>query len=213
MGKHIREDGLIEYTGFWWKLALPELLLPVHLAVAVLIAIWGAMRFGTGLWRVGAGTVVGLAIWTLFEYAMHRWLLHHTRNPILRRIFWKALHAEHHGYRRMEDPDHHGVHVAIILPVFGAVAGTVALASSTGWGPSILAGWVAGYFVYEALHWVFHSGRRGRGLGSSRWVRGLWDAHTIHHLQRIDRNYGFVTLFWDRVFGTFAAADPPSRQS
>jgi sterol desaturase/sphingolipid hydroxylase (fatty acid hydroxylase superfamily) len=67
--------------------------------------------------------------------------------------------------------------------------------------PAILAGWLLGYALYEALHWLFHSGVSG--LRRMRPIRRLWEAHTVHHLQQLSANYGFITVFWDRRFGTY----------
>lgn len=205
MPKAVREDGFIEYTGLWWKFALPQVLLAVHLGVVGLLCAWSAARFGAWTWNIALGVGIGYLVWTFFEYVLHRWLLHHTRRPLLRKIFWKALHAEHHGYRRMRDPDHHGVHVLIVLPIVGVAAGGVALFTATGWGPAVLAGWFLGYCAYEALHWLFHAGDPQRGFGRLPFIRHLWLAHTVHHLYRIRTNYGFVSLFWDRCFGTYVA--------
>jgi hypothetical protein len=40
------------------------------------------------------------------------------------------------------------------------------------------------------------------GLGRVPFIRHLWEAHTVHHLQAITANYGFIGMFWDRRFGT-----------
>lgn len=201
MSKHVRDDGVVEYSGLYWMLALPHVVLPVIGAIIAGLLLWASRRPGSGWTSLTVGPALGLAAWTLFEYAFHRWLLHHTRHRVLRELFWKRLHAEHHGYRRMQDPDHHAVHLCIALPIVGVLVGLVGLSTSSAWGPSILAGWLLGYGLYEALHWLFHSGepRPGGGL----LIRPLWEAHTVHHLQQISANYGFITMFWDRRFGTY----------
>lgn len=205
MGKTLRDDGFLEYSGLWWALALPQVVLGITLSVVGLLSWWALERFGAGGgWRLGAGLALGLACWTLFEYGMHRWLLHDTRHPWRRRIFWKGLHAEHHGYRSMADPDPHAVHPVLIVPLFALLSGAVVLATEGGWGPALLAGWIVGYGLYEGLHWLFHTGDAGHTrLGRLPVVRGLWEAHTVHHLHKVDRNYGFVTRFWDRLLGTY----------
>jgi len=111
-------------------------------------------------------------------------------------------------YRQMKDPDHHGTHLAISLPIVLLLVGSVGLATESGWGLAILAGWILSYWVYEALHWLFHSGDPGRGLGKFPPVHRLWAAHTVHHLHHANKNYGFVTVFWDKCFGTYL---PPEK--
>jgi len=205
-GRHTREDGFIIYNGFWWKLALPQVILIAHLSVVALVSYWSAVR-STLAWKVvPAGIILGWFVWTLFEYIFHRWLLHHMKYRLLRKIFWQGLHREHHMYRQMQDPDHHGIHVAISLPVILSVVAVVAVSSDGGFELAIAAGWVLGYCSYEALHWLFHSGEPVAATGGVSLFRSLLDAHTVHHLRRADTNYGFVTMFWDRRFGTFLAA-------
>lgn len=204
-GKHTREDGFIIYNGFWWKLALPQVILIANLGVVALVSYWAAIR-STLAWRVvPAGIILGWFVWTLFEYIFHRWLLHHTQYRLLRKIFWQGLHREHHMYRQMQDPDHHGIHIASSLPVILGVVAAVAVSADGGFELAIAAGWVLGYCSYEALHWLFHSGESATGSGWMSLFGSLWDAHTVHHLRRADTNYGFVTMFWDRRFGTFWA--------
>ncbi len=209
MGKRIGPDGVCLYHGVWWKLALPWVILPVHLALAAAVAALACARAEVP-WRVvPAGVGAGWVLWTLFEYALHRWVLHHTRTPLLRRLFWQALHREHHAYRTMHDPDHHGVHVAVSVPSVALVAGVVHAAGGGGFALAVTAGWLLGYCGYEALHWLFHSTEADSSAVAWRPLRSLWDAHTHHHLRRADTNYGFVTQFWDRRFGT--AGDAPRK--
>jgi dihydroceramide fatty acyl 2-hydroxylase len=212
MGKRVREDGSIEYSGFYWTLALPTVVIPAMLAIIAGILLWATKRSGGRWTALLPGVILGLAAWTLFEYAFHRWLLHHTRHRLLRELFWKRLHAEHHGYHRMRDPEHRAVHPLITLPVAGALVGTIELTTVSAWGPAILAGWLLGYCLYEALHWLFHSGEPYTGPGRVPFVHQLWEAHTVHHLQEITANYGFTSMFWDRCFGTYQPLGPAGHE-
>jgi len=208
MGKRVRPDGSIEYGGLYWALALPIVVIPAFLAIVTGLLRWASRRSDGNWTTLLPGVILGLAAWTLFEYAFHRWLLHHTRYRLLRELFWKRLHAEHHGYSRMRDLEHRAVHPLITFPVVGVLVGGVGLATASAWGPAILAGWLLGYAMYEALHWLFHSGEPFSGLGRVSVVRRLWEAHTAHHLQEITANYGFITMFWDRRFGTYRPLAP-----
>ena len=153
--------------------------------------------------------IVGWALWTFFEYILHRWLLHHTRNRVLRFIFWDGAHREHHAYTAMKDPHHHGVHCALTLPLaLVLVWGSAELDP----GPLLVAlcsGWILGYWSYEALHWMFHA-QTGEGrILRLTLFRRLYEAHAVHHLRQANRNYGFVTRFWDRAFGTDCGSSLP----
>ncbi len=208
MGKRFRDDGSIEYRGLYWTLALPAVVIPAVLVIIAGLLLWSSRRPGGRWTTLLPGVILGLAAWTLFEYAFHRWLLHHTRYRLLRELFWKRLHAEHHGYRRMRDPEHRAVHPIITFPVVGVLVGGVGRTTVSAWAPAILAGWLLGYTLYEALHWLFHSGESFSGLRQVPVVRRLWEAHTAHHLQEITANYGFISMFWDRRFGTYRPLAP-----
>jgi len=156
---------------------------------------------------IAVGGLLGVCLWTLFEYVFHRWLLYHKRFRLLRKLFWNGMHREHHMYLHMKDPDHHGVHVAISLPIAPLLVSGVGIATTSGWGLAIVAGWLLGYCLYEVLHWLFHSGHLERGLGKFPPIRRLWAAHIVHHLHCADKNYGFITLFWDKRFHTYLPLD------
>ncbi len=206
-GKYINDDRAVVYNGFWWKLALPVVILSINLGIVAGTCAWATSRPGGGWSVLSVGVLFGLLVWTLFEYVLHRWLLHHKRHPLLRKIFWSGFHREHHMYLQMKDPDHHGIHIAITFPIILLLLGAVGFATESGWGLAILAGYLLGYCAYEAFHWLVHSGDLERGLGKFPPLHRLWAAHTVHHLHRADTNYGFITLFWDKRFHTYLPTD------
>jgi sterol desaturase/sphingolipid hydroxylase (fatty acid hydroxylase superfamily) len=212
--RRARADGFVEYTGAWWKLALPLPILAVHLAVVASLCVWARLREPARWSALAAGVGLGFVLWTAFEYALHRWLLHNTTVPVLKRWFWQALHKEHHGYRAMKDPDHHGVHLAITFPLVVVIVSVVWGCGGGAFALAVTAGWVFGYCAYEGLHWLFHAGEPGEGFGRLPWIRRLWELHAVHHLHRADVNYGFVTSVWDALLGTRATkpeSDPAAR--
>jgi len=203
-GRTIDQDGHVVYSGMWWALALPGVILTVNglLAVATL----GLAYFGRelGLGKLGLGVLAGFAVWTLFEYLLHRFVLHHTRIGILRRVFWRALHQEHHEVPGMREPDYHSIHLAISLPALLLVVVVTALASRTGHPLAIAGGWCLGYCAYEWIHMVIHTQEPGERALRVPFLGFLYRTHTMHHFENASRNYGFSTTFWDRVFGSFS---------
>ncbi len=121
---------------------------------------------------------LGLAVWTLVEYAVHGWLSHRFRTPV------GALHFEHHRDARR---------------VFTSPTAWVPL---TGVAflllPAALAlGLFCGFLHYEYVHWRLHF----RTPKSAR-ERRLRVHHLAHHACDAKAYYGVTTRFWDRVFGT-----------
>ena len=158
---------------------------PPLILLAMLVAFEGG-----GLWSVPL-LAVGVAVWTLAEYLIHRFGFHHV--PGL-----KAMHLEHHA-----DPAGlHGSPTVVTVLVFGVLAflplwGLVGLAPAAG----LTAGVMLGYLAYVAVHYVVH---HAASLGPG-WLRGqmraLIRAHAVHHHQ-VRFNFGVTTTLWDRVFGT-----------
>jgi sterol desaturase/sphingolipid hydroxylase (fatty acid hydroxylase superfamily) len=197
----MREDGTIEYSSVWWAFALPRVILPLHLSIAAVLVGLGVRRQEGYLpWL---GIPLGLTIWSLFEYFLHRILLHDRKTPIVRKVFWEALHKEHHLLRTMRDPQHRGIHPVISVPIVLAVVLPIGYATTSGLPIATAGGWVLGYCGYEFCHWSFHAGDPDGLLGRLPPLRALRRAHEIHHLERPGMNYGFLTLLWDRVFRTY----------
>ena len=187
------------------------MILGVFVPVAAAAGVSAARRMAFAWGHLLAALLAGWVFWTIFEYALHRWVLHHTRRPWIRRVFWDALHKDHHGYKVMSDPDHHGVHIALTLPPVLLLA-VVASASPSGWMLAILSGWLVGYLCYESLHWLFHASSPMPCLVRFGPIARLLQIHTIHHLHHANMNYGFVTQFWDRQLGTAVMPEDAASQ-
>ena len=74
----------------------------------------------------------------------------------------------------------------------------------TGAALAVAAGFLVGYCQYETVHWLIHRVELARRFPHSRAVRRMLEIHEAHHWKHANRNFGFVTVFWDRVFGTYA---------
>jgi hypothetical protein len=150
--------------------------------------------------------ILGLVYANLFEYVMHRWLMHRLRG------FVKRDHMLHHSvfragrrYHVQQSEDRHfilfewwqgPVIVASHLPALWAIGSLI------GWPviwPSALA--LAAYFAaYEYLHWCMHN-PVGRVMERTALFRYLDSNHKLHHGQpRI--NFNVVCPLADLLFGT-----------
>ena len=139
--------------------------------------------------------LAGLAVWTLLEYLMHRFVFHAIPGVA-------QMHGRHHA-----DPAAFvgtpvwislaGFAVGFFAPLW-AVAG-VEIASGTAAGLGLGLTW------YVAVHDAIHR----RTLDRNSFLYQAKLRHACHHA-RPDGNYGVTTGFWDRVLGT--AIDPAQRQ-
>jgi sterol desaturase/sphingolipid hydroxylase (fatty acid hydroxylase superfamily) len=130
-----------------------------------------------------------LGLWTLIEYLMHRFVLHHV--PYLR-----VLHEEHHRHESepIGTPTYIslGLHALLIfipmLALFGFAAASAAAS-----------GLMLGYFWYISVHHILHHWHPDH----SGYVYGLKRHHALHHHLDGSSNFGVTTGFWDRALGTF----------
>jgi sterol desaturase/sphingolipid hydroxylase (fatty acid hydroxylase superfamily) len=134
------------------------------------------------------GFLIGVMLFTLVEYSIHRWLLHNPES-----VFFQ-LHAVHHNDPEKPSAFIFPASMAILLPLWFLLTWIHFPAASF-----LLCGFSAGYFYFGMLHHVEHSTRINQI--PFRWLQARWAAHSVHH--RLDAsNFGVMTSFWDYVFGT-----------
>jgi sterol desaturase/sphingolipid hydroxylase (fatty acid hydroxylase superfamily) len=130
--------------------------------------------------------LIGLAAWTLVEYVIHRFVYH--RAPLL-----SHLHGAHHRAPRefIGAPSFlsSGFLIAVcFLPVFVFDA-----AAASGFTIGMLLGYAAYMFVHHAMHHLT--------IAPGHWLYQARVRHLAHH-HHDNANFGIVTGFWDRAFGT-----------
>jgi sterol desaturase/sphingolipid hydroxylase (fatty acid hydroxylase superfamily) len=131
----------------------------------------------------------GVAVFTLIEYSIHRWLLH---NP---NTFFFPLHEAHHNHPEETAAFLFPTTFVVLMPIW------LLFVDGMHWqgGSLFLCGITAGYFYFDTLHHFEHTVRINQI--PFRWLQGRWAAHSVHH--KLDEtNYGVMTSFWDYVFGT-----------
>ncbi|PTR10417.1 sterol desaturase/sphingolipid hydroxylase (fatty acid hydroxylase superfamily) [Novosphingobium sp. GV055] len=182
-----RSDGLERLTLISWRtFALAwAMILPGIAWVA-----WGTASPLHALGLIGAG----LLGWTLFEYAMHRFLFHWHVNVAAVQRFVFLIHGNHH------DNPNDGLRDLMPLPASLPVAGVLWLAAWLAIGLAgswLFLGFISGYVVYDTLHYACHQWpMRGR------IAMALKRHHMRHHFVDGHGNYAVSAIFWDRVFAT-----------
>ena len=137
---------------------------------------------------------LGAFTWTLAEYLLHRFAMHHLHG----RGILSREHLEHH-VRSSWTYDS-----TLLLAWIGVLLTGAALWTPVGWliagpaaGVGLGLGWVVGYFFYEYQHAMAH--RRPPAGRYSDWLRVH---HFHHHFGHPMANHGVTLDLWDRVFGT-----------
>ena len=158
---------------------------PVLAAGLLGIAAW---QFPERALTLAATFVAGVALWTLVEYILHRFVLHHV--PYI-----KDMHDAHHGDQ-----------MALIgTPVWLSLVIFVVFVFAPLWfltdpvlTAGLSAGMVIGYFLYGAAHHIIHHW----DLKPGSFGYKLRHRHSLHHHYSETGNFGVTTGFWDLVFGT-----------
>ena len=177
----------------------------VHPVVPVLIFVPGIVVLEAwGLSKVSvllslALLVAGYALWTLFEYWLHRIVFHfEPEHGIGARLHW-IIHGVHHDHPN--DPMRLVMPPSVSIPLGAAVFGLLYLIFGQDYAPGIGAGFFLGYLVYDMMHYYLHHFRPHGRLG-----RMLRERHMRHHFQDDTRGFGISAPYWDEIFGTSSRA-------
>ena len=181
----------------------------VHPIVPVLIFVPGIVALvAWGLTRVSVLVSVGLlaggyALWTLFEYWLHRLVFHfEPEDGIGARLHW-IIHGVHHDHPN--DPMRLVMPPAVSVPLGAGVFGLLYLIFGARYAPGLGAGFFLGYLVYDMMHYYLHHFRPHGRLG-----RMLRERHMRHHFQDDTRGFGISAPYWDEVFKTSSRARAPA---
>ncbi|CAI7584705.1 unnamed protein product [Penicillium pancosmium] len=165
------------------------------------------VAYGTTVGAAGLGNlsaaaaywIVGVCLWTLIEYLMHRFLFHVDNwlpdNSVGLTLHF-LLHGIHHylpmdKYRLVMPPT---LFILLAAP-FWKLAHAVFFYN---WfaAVQVYCGGVFGYVCYDLTHYFLH--HRNLPL----YYKELKKYHLQHHYADFENGFGVTSRFWDRVFGT-----------
>ena len=131
-----------------------------------------------------AAFVIGLIVWTFVEYVIHAWLSHTFKT------FATPFHNGHHHDPRNVFAVRTWLPLAIIwsgaVSIWGFVTGVV-----------FFSGILAGFAIYELLHYRIHF-----AVPRNSWESWLRTRHLIHHSHAAMRGFGVTSSTWDLVFAS-----------
>ena len=167
---------------------------------AIPFSAWGLYRGFTGGHSGVAGTlglyVVGVLLWTVIEYVLHRHVFHLEQKTPGGKIRAFMMHGYHHEFpsdkMRLVAPP-------LMSGTFGIIFATLYyLVLGPNFWLQVFAGTTMGYLLYDWSHYYAHHFNSQNRL--ARWLRRY---HLLHHYQDDDTRFGISTPLWDFVFGTF----------
>ena len=185
---------------------LLEALTHVHPIVPLLF--WGPIA-ALLLWRshavhhlpatglVGIG-VLGLFVWTLTEYCLHRFVFHFPAQGRVAKYLVFMFHGVHHAAPRDR--------TRLVMPPAGGILLLIVLYQvfrlfvPAPWIEPFCAFFIVGYLVYDYIHYATHHFAMQPPL-----LHFLKVYQLQHHYGAKGLRYGVSSPLWDRVFGTYPA--------
>jgi sterol desaturase/sphingolipid hydroxylase (fatty acid hydroxylase superfamily) len=139
--------------------------------------------------------VIGIFIWTVTEYLLHRFLFHFTPKTDLGKRMSFIFHGVHHDFpndtKRLVMPPSASIPLAVIFfVIFYFIFG------ETNVDP-FFAGFIAGYLFYDLSHYAIHH----FNMHNKFWLM-IKNHHMRHHYKDASKGYGVSSPFWDMIFRT-----------
>jgi sterol desaturase/sphingolipid hydroxylase (fatty acid hydroxylase superfamily) len=182
-----------------FKSDLMESLSKVHFAVplfifipAILIFTYKSFAAGVSVINFGLYFVIGLGVWTMTEYIMHRFIFHYHPTSEFGKKMHFIFHGVHHDYPRDKK--------RLVLPpsVSIPLATAFYLLFATFLTPQLLfaffPGFLLGYLIYDMLHYAMHHHNFKSGI-----MKRVKQHHMLHHYQDPNKGYGVSSSLWDII--------------
>ena len=139
--------------------------------------------------------LMGMIVWTLTEYMLHRFIFHYKPNSQLGEKIHFIFHGVHHDYpsdsRRLVMPPSVSLPLAFLFYfLFLAIFGAEKVAA-------FMPGFLTGYLFYDMTHYAVHH----FNMHSKIWL-ALKNHHMKHHYQDPQKGYGVSSPIWDKIIGT-----------
>ena len=179
-----------------------EKLTRTHIAVPITLFIlysagllfWSITNTGLPVYLTVVLFFVGLLVFTLAEYLVHRYFFHMKPKSERRKKIQYKVHGVHHEYPKDKDrlamPPVLSITISTaLLFLFRLVMGDFAFA--------FLPGFLIGYTGYLFVHYIVHAYQPPKNAFKILWVH-----HGIHHYKRPDKAFGVSCPLWDYVFRT-----------
>jgi dihydroceramide fatty acyl 2-hydroxylase len=165
----------------------------IYAPVVVVMLVLAVQR--DGWWDTVGLALFGYVLWTLFEYWLHRIVFHfEPEDGIGARLHW-MIHGVHHDHPN--DPLRLVMPPSVSVPLALGFWGLFVLVLGTPWAHVFTAGLLAGYLMYDMMHYHVHHHRPRTRLG-----KVMRELHMRHHFQDDTRGFGVSAPFWDYVFRT-----------
>jgi 4-hydroxysphinganine ceramide fatty acyl 2-hydroxylase len=170
----------------------------LYYALSVACILYAAFYTSLELWRLVYFFPLGVFVFTLVEYLIHRFLFHFNATSEKQQKIKYNIHGVHHEYPKDKDRLAMPPVLSIVLAAFFFVVFLPVFGSNI-W--LFFPGFLSGYSTYLFIHYAVHRYRQPRNFLSV-----LWKHHSLHHYRSEETAFGVTFPLWDYVFGTVPTA-------
>ena len=184
-----------------FKSDLLEALSKVHFTVPLFIfipvigfCVYKAIELQLGILNFIELFALGLFVWTLVEYTMHRFVFHYAPpdKPWAQRMHF-VFHGVHHDYpsdaKRLVLPP--SVSIPLATAFYFLFNAILPVNDIYGFFPAF----ILGYLFYDISHYAIHH----FNFRGNIWKK-IKQHHMLHHYQDPAKGYGVSSPLWDKVF-------------
>jgi 4-hydroxysphinganine ceramide fatty acyl 2-hydroxylase len=139
--------------------------------------------------------VLGIFVWTLTEYTLHRFVFHFVPDSNWGRKMHFIFHGVHHDYpndsKRLVMPPSVSMPLAVIFYfLFKLILGQALVAP-------FFIGFIIGYIFYDMTHYAIHH----YNMHNKFWLF-IKNHHMKHHYKDPAKGFGVSSPLWDEIIGT-----------
>ncbi len=184
-------------NSFFEALSKVHWTVPLWLFVPIIIFLFyrAFVTFSIDVVSVIGFVALGLLIWTITEYLLHRFIFHFPAKSKFGKKIHFIFHGVHHDYpndtkRLVMPPSVSFPLAALFYFLFYVILGEAML-------QPFFAGFLIGYLFYDITHYAIHH----FNMKNKFWL-AIKNHHMIHHYKHDDLGFGVSQPMWDHVFGT-----------
>lgn len=139
--------------------------------------------------------IIGLFIWTITEYTLHRFIFHFEAKSKIGKKIHFIFHGVHHDYphdsKRLVMPPAVSIPLAALFYfLFRWIVGESFISP-------FFVGFLTGYLFYDLTHYAIHH----FNMHNKFWL-AIKNHHMKHHYQDPSKGFGVSTPLWDVIVGT-----------
>ncbi|KAF9433994.1 fatty acid alpha-hydroxylase [Entomortierella beljakovae] len=184
------------YLEFFTK--TPWYMVPIFWAPVIVYFFHMSLQNGLTSDQASTYFVVGIFVWSLAEYVIHRFLFH-LDDLLPESTFSLVAHFLLHGIHHYLPMDR----LRLVMPPALAVAlaipinKTVHTLAPTPQAYGIMSGLIFGYVLYDMTHYYLHHAKVFK-----IHFKEMKTYHLAHHYKNYEGGYGITSKIWDKVFNT-----------